>query len=233
LIIQIRYLTVCQIKGRGVKLAATTITARWPASTFARVETTLGWWERPGAQDRGRMGEKNEDTERTLADNRRGWSLPRVRFSRPAHWRGRVQRRADRRHRVLVQAQILNLIKRLQSDVGFAALFISHDLAAVRYVATRIAVMYSGEIVEFASAAHFYAETQHPYTRALQRASETAGDKTFDLRGTPDDVAAAGCPLHLRCPMTVERCRVEKPQLRAITDGLAACHRADELAATS
>jgi oligopeptide/dipeptide ABC transporter ATP-binding protein len=134
---------------------------------------------------------------------------------------------------VSIQAQILNLVKRLQADVGFAALFISHDLAAVRYVATRIAVMYSGEIVEFASAAHFYAETQHPYTRALQRASETSSDKTFDLRGTPDDVATAGCPLHLRCPMTVERCRVEKPQLRPVTDGFVACHRADELTAAT
>lgn len=134
---------------------------------------------------------------------------------------------------VSVQAQTLNLVKRLQADVGFAALFISHDLAAVRYVATRIAVMYSGEIVEFASAAHFYAETQHPYTRALQQASETSSDKTHDLRGAPDDVATAGCPLHLRCPMAAERCRVEKPQLRVITDGLVACHRADELAAAS
>ena len=134
---------------------------------------------------------------------------------------------------VSVQAQILNLIKRLQTEVGFAALFISHDLAAVRYVAARIAVMYSGEIVEFASAAHFYAETQHPYTRALQQASDTSSDKAFDLRGTPDDVATAGCPLHLRCPMNVERCRVEKPQLRAITDGFVACHRADELAAAT
>jgi oligopeptide/dipeptide ABC transporter ATP-binding protein len=87
--------------------------------------------------------------------------------------------------------------------------------------------------VEFASAAHFYAETQHPYTRALQRASETSSDKTFDLRGTPDDVATAGCPLHLRCPMTVERCRVEKPQLRPVTDGFVACHRADELTAAT
>ena len=134
---------------------------------------------------------------------------------------------------VSVQAQILNLIKRLQSEVGFAALFISHDLAAVRYIAARIAVMYSGEIVEFASAAHFYAETQHLYTRALQQASDTASDKALDLRDTPDEVATTGCPLHQRCPMTVARCRVEKPELRTIIDGLVACHRADELAATT
>jgi ABC-type glutathione transport system ATPase component len=73
---------------------------------------------------------------------------------------------------VSVQAQILNLIRRLQQERGFAALFISHDLAATRYVADRIVVMRGGEIVDEGSGASFYEPSQHPYTRALQRASE-------------------------------------------------------------
>jgi ABC-type glutathione transport system ATPase component len=73
---------------------------------------------------------------------------------------------------VSVQAQILNLIRRLQAEHGFAALFISHDLAATRYAADRIVVMRHGEIVDDGTAESFYAPSEHPYTRALQRASE-------------------------------------------------------------
>ena len=73
---------------------------------------------------------------------------------------------------VSIQAQILNLIRRLQQQHGFAALFISHDLAATRYAADRIVVMRRGEIVDEGSAASFYEPSTHPYTRALQRASE-------------------------------------------------------------
>jgi ABC-type oligopeptide transport system ATPase subunit len=73
---------------------------------------------------------------------------------------------------VSIQSQILNLIRRLQQQHGFAALFISHDLAATRYAADRIVVMRHGEIVDEGSAASFYEPSSHPYTRALQRASE-------------------------------------------------------------
>ncbi|MDW5593238.1 ATP-binding cassette domain-containing protein [Conexibacter stalactiti] len=73
---------------------------------------------------------------------------------------------------VSIQAQILNLIRRLQEQHGFAALFISHDLAATRYAADRIVVMRGGEIVDEGTAAAFYEPSTHPYTRALQRASE-------------------------------------------------------------
>jgi ABC-type glutathione transport system ATPase component len=73
---------------------------------------------------------------------------------------------------VSIQAQILNLVRRLQERHGFAALFISHDLAATRYAADRIVVMRHGEIVDEGTAESFYAPSTHPYTRALQRASE-------------------------------------------------------------
>ena len=72
---------------------------------------------------------------------------------------------------VSIQAQILNLIKRLQLERGFSALFISHELAAVRYVSHRVGVMYAGEIVELTSARALYGAGTHPYTRALQDAS--------------------------------------------------------------
>jgi ABC-type glutathione transport system ATPase component len=77
---------------------------------------------------------------------------------------------------VSIQAQVLNMIKELQAASGFAALFISHDIAAVRYVATQIAVLYQGAIVEHAPAADFYDPMPHPYTRQLQQASGLIDD---------------------------------------------------------
>lgn len=130
---------------------------------------------------------------------------------------------------VSVQAQILNLIRRLQADVGFAALFISHDLAAVRYVASRVAVMYAGEIVEIAPAERFYGMAQHPYTRCLQQASGTIDDPRFALRGSVEDLPPGGCRLAARCPMAVEDCTRSAPILRRVNDGMVACHRANEL----
>jgi oligopeptide/dipeptide ABC transporter ATP-binding protein len=134
---------------------------------------------------------------------------------------------------VSVQAQILNLILRLQGEIGFAALFISHDLAAVRYVAPRVAVMFAGEIVEVAPVAHFHGTASHPYTRCLQQASEMIDDPRFTLRGAPHDIPSRGCRLSLRCPVAAERCRDEVPPLRAVDDGWVACHRAEELRAAA
>lgn len=129
---------------------------------------------------------------------------------------------------VSVQAQILNLIRNLQRESGFAALFISHDLAAVRYVASRIAVMYAGRLVELAPARHFYARTQHPYTRGLQEASELLDDSSWALRGSTEDVAREGCALHRRCPLAIDECRRRTPELRRFDDVMVACHRAHE-----
>lgn len=132
---------------------------------------------------------------------------------------------------VSVQTQILNLIRRLQADVGFAALFISHDLAAVRYVASRVAVMYAGEIVEIAPARRFYETARHPYSRCLQQASGIIDDPRFTLRDQAADSPRAGCRLAARCPMSVPCCMEAAPILRVLDDGVVACHRADELAA--
>ena len=132
---------------------------------------------------------------------------------------------------VSVQAQTLNLIRDLQADRGFAALFIAHDIAATRYVSDRIAVMYAGEIVEVGPAARFYERPQHPYSRAL-RISVAEGDRArFALRGGPGPAPAQGCALRDRCPWAEARCRERRPELRSLNDGLSRCHRAEEVAA--
>jgi ABC-type glutathione transport system ATPase component len=125
------------------------------------------------------------------------------------------------------QTQILNLIVNLQETRKFSALFISHDLSAVRYVAETIAVMYAGELMELTSARSFYGTTRHPYSLALQAANEGV-EGTIEL---PESllVNQEGCPLSPRCPLALPRCIVERPALRQIGDSTTACHRAEEL----
>ena len=132
---------------------------------------------------------------------------------------------------VSVQTQVLNLIKDLQVERNFAALFISHDLAATRYVSHRMAVMYAGELMEIGPAGLFYAKPQHPYSRALRSSIALEDAERFKLQGTGADIASAGCPLSLRCPWSIDRCRDSKPVLRQLGEGLSACHRAAEVAA--
>jgi ABC-type glutathione transport system ATPase component len=130
---------------------------------------------------------------------------------------------------VSVQSQVLNLIKDLQAERGFASLFISHDLAATRYVSHRIAVMYAGEIVEIAPASLFYAKLQHPYSRALRLPIAEWERATFGLRDAADLIPTYGCPLSPRCPWVIDPCRDAKPKLRPVNEGLSACHRAEEV----
>ncbi len=131
---------------------------------------------------------------------------------------------------VSVQAQVLNLIKDLQHSSGFAALFISHDVAATRYVSHRIAVMYAGALMELAPAVRFYGQPQHPYSRALRVSIAEEDRDAFELGGMQESLPARGCPLGLRCPWVIEKCHAERPELRFINDGLSACHRAEEVA---
>ncbi|NLU72802.1 ABC transporter ATP-binding protein [Streptomyces sp. HNM0575] len=133
---------------------------------------------------------------------------------------------------VSVQASVLNLLARLQRDRGFGCLFITHDLAAVEFLADRIAVMYLGEIVEVAPAAELFAAPKHPYTQALlsavpvpdppvQRARERIVLQG-DLAGPvfPKAVGASQtvdhCRFHTRCPLAYERCRTEAPEHRML-----------------
>ena len=135
---------------------------------------------------------------------------------------------------VSVQGQVLNLLLDLQRELGLAYLFIAHDLAVVKHVSDRIAVMYLGRIVELADADRIYRHPAHPYTRALLSAIPVAEprrrSKRIVLQGdVPSPIhPPAGCPFHPRCPHAQARCRVEAPALRTPdtkrSDHQVACH---------
>ena len=134
---------------------------------------------------------------------------------------------------VSIQAQILNLLRDLQRDLGLTMIFIAHDLSVVRHMCDRIAVMYLGKIVEQATAQQLYAHPRMPYTGALMSAVPVpdpvlaAGKRRQLLRGdvpSPTNPPAA-CRFHTRCPKAQTVCGIEPPPLEAKDGGnLAACH---------
>jgi oligopeptide/dipeptide ABC transporter ATP-binding protein len=137
---------------------------------------------------------------------------------------------------VSIRAQILNLLVELQRRHALTLLFIAHDIAAVRHVSDRIAVMYLGRIVELGSQADVCERPLHPYTRALissvpvpdPRVERERARRHLPLAGEPPSPLAppSGCHFHPRCPDVVDRCRHEAPRLREIEGGRqAACHR--------
>jgi ATP-binding cassette subfamily B protein len=137
---------------------------------------------------------------------------------------------------VSIRSQILNLLRDLQNRLGLAYIFVSHDLAVVKHIADRVAVMNLGVIVETADAQALFAAPRHPYSRALLSAipvpKPQAKRSRIVLQGEMPSALnpPSGCRFHTRCPYVVERCRVEPPQLLADAAGhLAACHRAAEL----
>ena len=137
---------------------------------------------------------------------------------------------------VSVQAQILEFLKELQARLGLTFLFISHNLAVIRIVCTRVAVMYLGRIVEEGATEAVFERPKHPYTQALIKAvplPEANQPETELLTGdVPSPIELPpGCAFHTRCPHARERCREELPKLRPIRgESLAACHFAEELA---
>ena len=139
---------------------------------------------------------------------------------------------------VSIQAQVVNLLKKLQQQMGLSYLFITHDLSMVRQISNRIAVMYLGSLVEIADSEDIYIKNRHPYTKALLSAIPIA-DPTIErerkrilLQGdVPSPVnLPQGCNFCNRCPYATDKCRNEKPMLREIEPGhFTACHRAEEM----
>src|SRR5579859_1215094 len=134
---------------------------------------------------------------------------------------------------VSVQAQIVNLLRDLQQELGMAYLFIAHDLAVVRHLSRRILVMYLGKIVETGPSKVVCSEPRHPYTQALLSAVPVVDPDSKRARiilsgdGPSPIHPPAGCPFHPRCPIAEARCKTEIPQLRSVGNGhWAACHLA-------
>ena len=133
---------------------------------------------------------------------------------------------------VTIQAQILELLRKLKADYNLTVLLITHDFGVVAEVADRVGVMYAGRLVEEATAQELFADPKHPYTRALLRAIPEDGD---DRRGkrlralpgnAPDPVALpSGCRFHPRCPDVFAPCATIEPESRALSGGRrVACH---------
>jgi oligopeptide transport system ATP-binding protein len=132
---------------------------------------------------------------------------------------------------VSVQATVLRLFLEMRERFDLTYMFISHDLAVVRLISTRIGVMYLGQVVEIGATEQVFSTPQHPYTQSLLAAVPVVGGRrvteTFALQGEPPNPAnmPSGCRFRTRCPLAEERCGAEEPPLRPLADGRqVACH---------
>ena len=134
---------------------------------------------------------------------------------------------------VSVQAQVLNLMKKLQKELGLSYLFISHNLAVIHHMADRVGVMYLGRIVEIASRDELFTKPRHPYTKMLLGAipdMSGSGKRRVQVAGeVPNPLnPPSGCTFHPRCPLANERCRQEIPELLEFQGIEIACHAVAE-----
>lgn len=137
---------------------------------------------------------------------------------------------------VSIQAQVVNLLERLQDQLGLTYLFVAHDLSMVRHICDRVAVMYLGVMAEIAGRDELYESPRHPYTKALLSAvplpdprKERTRQRTILTGDVPSPInPPSGCRFHPRCPIAVERCKSEVPAWREVAPGHSvACHLAD------
>jgi oligopeptide transport system ATP-binding protein len=125
---------------------------------------------------------------------------------------------------VTVQAQILELIRKLQNDLGTAVIFITHDVGIVSGFCDRVLIMYAGRIVESASTSEIFYAPKHPYNQALQRsipALHEKGETLYTIPGTPPDLSRSiqGCPFASRCDFAQEKCITSEILLKEIAPG--------------
>lgn len=132
---------------------------------------------------------------------------------------------------VSIQAQIINLLMDIQEERKLSYMFIAHDMSVVRYISTRIGVMYLGHLVEEAYTDDLFSETMHPYSQALLSAVPSINPHTRKKRivlegDIPSPMnAPTGCVFHTRCPYVMEKCRVETPSKREVGKGhFVSCH---------
>jgi oligopeptide/dipeptide ABC transporter ATP-binding protein len=130
---------------------------------------------------------------------------------------------------VSIQAQVLNLFKELQDELGLTYIFIAHDLGVVRHISDRIAVMYLGRIVEIGSVEEIYSDPKHPYTKALLSANPRIGgtgasNRQILIGDIPSPLnRPSGCSFHTRCPIATPQCAIKNPVLRDIRGVDVAC----------
>jgi len=137
---------------------------------------------------------------------------------------------------VTIQAQILDLLKKLQRRFGVSVIYITHDLAVLAEVANKVAIMYAGYIMEYGDVVSIFKEPIHPYTKGLIGSIPSISRikkrrKLFSIPGAPPDLRqmAPGCPFAPRCPLAKDICRKEVPEPREINKQIVRCHFADEL----